>query len=68
VQKEENERINNLKDLAKQVKKIWKNERSWRSEGNSSYLLTVSEDDKLALRTWARNANLENGEKTVSED
>lgn len=68
MQKEENERINNLKDLAKQVKKIWKNERSWRSEGNSSYLLTVSEDDKLALRTWARNANLENGEKTVSED
>ncbi|MEM3679806.1 MAG: hypothetical protein QXU47_08205, partial [Candidatus Bathyarchaeia archaeon] len=26
----------------------------------ASYLSTLSQDDKLALRTWARNAKLEN--------
>ena len=37
----------NLKELA-EAKEI------------ASYLTTLSEDDRLALRTWARNAKLEN--------
>jgi hypothetical protein len=40
---------------------VWKNRRSWAmAKGIASYLSTLSEDDKLALRTWATNARLEN--------
>ncbi|MEM2842131.1 MAG: hypothetical protein QW201_02380 [Thermoproteota archaeon] len=60
----ENGRIKNLKGLAKaeikELRRIWRNERSWTIAKNiASYLSTLSEDDKLALRTWASNANLE---------
>lgn len=60
----ENGRIKNLKELAKanirELRKVWKNRRSWYiAKQIASYLTTLNEDDKSALRTWARNANLE---------
>ncbi|MEM2865229.1 MAG: hypothetical protein QXR65_08215 [Candidatus Bathyarchaeia archaeon] len=64
----ENGKIKNLKDLAKadvnELRKVWKNKRSWAiAKEIASSLSTLSEDDKLALRTWARNASLENWRK-----
>ncbi|MEM2961370.1 MAG: hypothetical protein QXU67_07165 [Candidatus Bathyarchaeia archaeon] len=61
----ENGKIKTLKELAEadinELRKVWKNKRSWITAKNiASYLSTLSEDDKSALRTWARNANLEN--------
>ena len=55
-------KIKNLKDLAKadinELRKIWRNERSWAIAKNiASYLSTIG-DDKSALRIWARNAHL----------
>jgi len=60
----ENGKIGNLKDLANgdmnELRKIWKNRRSWSiAKDIASYLSTTSNDDKSALRTWARNASLE---------
>jgi len=60
----ETRRIRNLKGLAKadinELRKIWRNKRSWSiAKDIASYLSTLSEDDRLALRTWARNANLQ---------
>jgi hypothetical protein len=60
----ENKRIKNLKELAKadidELRKVWKNNRSWIiAKNTASYLSTISEDDKVALRTWASNAKLE---------
>jgi len=60
----ETERIRRLKDLAKadigELRKVWRNRRSWKiAKEIASYLSTVSEDDKTALRTWAKNAKLE---------
>jgi hypothetical protein len=61
----ENGRIRNLKELAEadinELREVWKNRRSWAmAKGIASYLSTLSEDDKLALRAWAANARLEN--------
>jgi hypothetical protein len=61
----ENGRIRNLKELAEadinELREVWKNRRSWAmAKGIASYLPTLSEDDKLALRAWAANARLEN--------
>ena len=61
----ENGKIKNLKELAEadidELRKVWRNKRSWIIAKNiASYLSTLSQDDKLALRTWARNAKLEN--------
>ena len=61
----ESGKIKNLKGLSeadiKELKSIWKNERSWIIAKNiASYLSTLSKDDKEALRTWAMNAKLEN--------
>jgi hypothetical protein len=58
-------RIKNLKDLAKvdinELRKVWKNKRSWIiAKEIASYLSTLSYNDREALRTWARNAKLEN--------
>ncbi|MEM3694035.1 MAG: hypothetical protein QXI39_08475 [Candidatus Bathyarchaeia archaeon] len=58
-------KIKNLKELPEanidELRKVWKNKRSWNiAKDIASYLLTLSEDDKTALRTWARNAKLEN--------
>ncbi|MEM5831593.1 MAG: hypothetical protein QXO40_05330, partial [Candidatus Aenigmatarchaeota archaeon] len=61
----ENGRIKNLKDLAKadinELRKLWRNKRSWIiAKEIASYLSTLSNNDKLALRIWAKNAKLEN--------
>ncbi|MGQ9759685.1 MAG: hypothetical protein ACUVQ5_03820 [Candidatus Methanomethylicaceae archaeon] len=60
----ENGKIKTLKELTKvnidEARKIWRNNRSWIvAKSIASYLSTLSEDDKSALRTWARNASLE---------
>ncbi|MGQ9515059.1 MAG: hypothetical protein ACUVTL_08450 [Thermoproteota archaeon] len=64
----ESKRIRNLKDLARanidELRKVWKNNRSWiAAKEISSYLSMVSNDDKIALRTWAKNSNLESWKK-----
>jgi hypothetical protein len=61
----ENGRIRNLKELAvadiNEVREVWRNRRSWAIAKNiASYLSTLSQDDKTALRAWAANARLEN--------
>ena len=43
-----------------ELRKVWRNRRSWKiAKEIASYLSTISDDDKTALRTWARNARLE---------
>jgi hypothetical protein len=61
----ENGRIKSLKELVEadinELREVWSNKRSWAiAKGIASYLSTLSEDDKSALRTWAANARLEN--------
>jgi len=61
----ESGRIKNLKELANantnELRKVWKNRRSWFiAKEIASYLSTLSKDDKVALRTWAKNSKLEN--------
>jgi len=56
----ENGKIKNLKELAKtdinELRELWKNKRSWIiAKEIASYLSTLNEDDKTALRTWAKN-------------
>ncbi len=60
----ESKRIKNLKDLANanvdELRAVWKNKRSWIiAKEIASYLSTLNEGDKIALRTWAKNAKLE---------
>jgi hypothetical protein len=60
----ENGMIKDLKDLSKadinRLRNVWRNERSWIiAKDIASYLSTMG-DDKSALQTWARNADLEN--------
>jgi hypothetical protein len=43
------------------LREVWRNKRSWSiARYIASYLSTLSEDDKTALRAWAGNARLEN--------
>jgi hypothetical protein len=61
----ENGKIKNLKDLSKaninELRSIWKNKRSWIiAKEIASYLSKLSDNDKEALRTWAKNAKIEN--------
>ncbi|RLE65650.1 MAG: hypothetical protein DRJ38_03380 [Thermoprotei archaeon] len=61
----ENGRIRSLKDLAKadidELRKVWRNRRSWKiAKEIASYLSRISDNDKVALRTWAKNTRLEN--------
>jgi hypothetical protein len=54
----------NLEDLARAdidgLREVWRNRRSWIIAKNiASPLSTLSEDDRLALRTWAGNSKLE---------
>ena len=61
----ESGKIKNLKELAKanldELRKVWKNKRSWIiAKKIASYLSTLSDDDREALRTWAKNSSLEN--------
>jgi len=59
----ENGRIKDLKDLAKadinELRNVWRNKRSWMIAKDIASYLSMIRDDKLALRTWARNASLE---------
>jgi hypothetical protein len=60
----ENGVIKDLKELAKadldELRKVWGNRRSWVvAKDVAAYLSTISDADKLALRTWAGNAKLE---------
>jgi len=61
----ESGKIKNLRDLAEadiyELRGVWKNMRSWIiARGIASHLSTLSDNDKEALRNWARNAKLEN--------
>jgi len=59
-----NGRIKNLRELAKadmnELRKVWRNKRSWMIAKDIASYLSTTGDDKSALRTWARNADLEN--------
>jgi hypothetical protein len=60
----ENGTIKNLKGLAEadvnELRNVWRNERSWIiAKDIASYLSAVG-DDKSAIRTWAKNADLKN--------
>ena len=66
----ENWRIRGLKDLTEakieELREVWRNRRSWFiAKEIASYLSTLSEDDRLVLRTWARNVSLENWREDV---
>jgi hypothetical protein len=61
----ESGRIKSLKELAEadinELREVWRNKRSWSiARYIASYLSTLSEDEKTALRAWAGNAKLEN--------
>ena len=61
----ENGKIKSLKDLAEadinELRSVWRNRRSWIiAKKIASYLSTLSDNDRVALRTWARNSKLEN--------
>jgi hypothetical protein len=61
----ESKKIKNLKEFAnaniEELRTVWKNKRSWNiAKEIASYLSTLSNDDKIALRFWASNAKLEN--------
>jgi hypothetical protein len=58
-------KIKCLRDLAdadiNELRSVWRNKRSWHiAREIASYLSTLSDDDREALRTWARNSKLEN--------
>lgn len=60
----ENRKIKGLRDLEKanlnELKKVWKNERSWSTAKKiAAQLQTMSDDNKAALRTWASNSSLD---------
>jgi hypothetical protein len=63
----------NLEDLARAdidgLREVWRNRRSWIIAKNiASYLSTLSEDDRLALRTWAGNSKLERWREALLEE
>ncbi|MCP8304194.1 MAG: hypothetical protein H3Z50_01790 [archaeon] len=59
----EDGKIKNLKDLAEadinELRKVWRNKRSWMVAKDVASYLSMMGDDKSALRTWARNSSLE---------
>jgi hypothetical protein len=60
----ENGTIKNLKDLAEadvnELRNVWKNKRSWIIAKDIASYLSAIDNDKSAIRTWARNADLKN--------
>lgn len=57
-------KIDTLKELAEVdsdgLREIWRNKRSWKIAKNiAHYLSTITNDDRSAFRSWARNACLE---------
>lgn len=60
----ESGRIKNLKELSEadvnKLRSVWKNKRSWFvAKSIASYLSTLNNNDRRALRIWAENARLE---------
>ncbi len=60
----ENGRIKGFRDLEKadfsELRGVWRNERSWNVVKKiAAHLLTISENDKIALRTWASSTSLD---------
>jgi hypothetical protein len=60
--------IKNLRDLAKaevnELRKVWKNKRSWEmAKEIASYLSNSAEDDRIALINWAMGADLKSWEE-----
>jgi hypothetical protein len=60
----ESGRIKSLKELSEadvnELGRVWRNKRSWiAAKAIASHLSTISEDDREALRAWARTASLE---------
>jgi len=57
-------KIRDLGDLAEsdidELREVWRNRRSWSIAKKIAARLSTEGDDKTALRTWARNACLEN--------
>ncbi|MCS7130760.1 MAG: hypothetical protein NZ872_05005 [Archaeoglobaceae archaeon] len=63
--KKEFGKIKTLSDLSKanveELRRVWKNLRSWNVAIEvAKYLSKLSKDDRIALRTWAKNSSLEN--------
>jgi hypothetical protein len=59
-----NGKIISLRDLVRtdidELRSVWKNRRSWMVVREiAKYLSSISEDDRVALRTWAANSSLE---------
>jgi len=57
-------KINNLSSFSdfdyKKAFHIWKNNRSWQvAKEIAQFLSSISKDDKVSLRTWAKRASLE---------
>lgn len=64
----ESGRIRSLRELSRAdvevLREVWRNRRSWAvAKEVASYLSTLSDDDRLALRMWARNSSLEGWEE-----
>ncbi len=60
----ENKKIKNLRELSEadinDLRKVWKNMRSWIVAKNISYYLSsLSDNDRESLRTWAKNSRIE---------
>jgi len=59
----ESGKIKNLRELAEmdleKLRKIWKNERSWKIAKAISFCVSRIGDDKSAFRSWARKADVE---------
>jgi hypothetical protein len=59
----ESGKIKNLRELAEmdleKLRKIWKNERSWKIAKAISFYLSRIGDDKSAFRSWATKADVE---------
>lgn len=60
----ENGRVRCLRDLTiveiDELRRVWRNRRSWSvARDIASYLTTLSDDDKTALRTWAARSRIE---------
>lgn len=60
----EDGRIRTLRDLAgadiEELRRVWRNRRSWSvAREIASYLITLSDEDRASLRTWAAEARVE---------
>lgn len=60
-----NGRVRSLRDLVivdtDELRTVWRNRRSWIiAKQIAHYLISLSHDDRTALRTWAANSKLEN--------